>query len=661
MPLSSLGKQTLAEAEHGSSQSFPAALFQRMNDYDAKRSASLGEWILVALLVVNLSWTTLCLGGYRPETMVWSWLLTGLTLALHLGIFGFDIDRLHPTTWALLPFLIYGAINVARVSPVPWLGWRDWLGWVQMAATYAVVVNGIRRRAPRLLLLGCLLGLAIVAVILACYQRFLWPDWLMLGRKQAPQFFGRSSGPFGIPNSLAAFLLLFIPLLLVMTTQRGASIFQRILCGYFCGILLVGLGLTISRGAWFSLLGAVLVWPLCLRERTWEWRLTASLAATTLALLGGVSMYTAVPRVKQRFDQLVAEMGERSRPILWSGAWDLFKEAPIAGTGAGSFNVLFERHRPQGFRDEPQWAHNDYLNTLSDYGSIGFVLCFGGIAYITLGTLNRSRNLLSERSFLASRTLDTPDVTRGLAIGLLAFGVSLFVDFHLKIPALAMAVAVVGAECILRGWPLRSTTTPTPLGQLGAIFGAVAAGVLTLGLALPTFRSEAARYAARQEIDRMALMIDPAVDIQKEVLTSAAFATTEACLLQPANGQAWADRAYVSELWTRIAPNRTAELAADAEESARTALQCSRVVPEFWVRLGVALDLKGHWEEGAAAFGQAIQLAPTNAIVWYYQGYHLSLTTASRPLAIAALERALLLDPAFEPAIRLHQALSLPH
>lgn len=631
-----------------------------MTDSESRPSAGPGEWTLAILLAINLAWTTLCLGGYRPETMVWSWLLTGLTVALHVGMFGFNKDRLHPTTWALLPFLFYAAINVAVISPVPWLGWRDWLGWFQMVAIYAVVVNGIRRKAPRLLLIGCILGLAVIAVILACYQRFLWPDWLMMGRKQATQFFGRSSGPFGIPNSLAALLLLLIPLMLVMTTQRAAGAIQRILCGYFAAVLLVGLGLTISRGAWLALLGAVLVWPLCLRERTWEWRLTASLAATTLALLVGVSMYTAVPRVKQRFDQLVAEVGERSRPIMWSGAWQLFEEAPLTGTGAASFNLLFERHRPLGFRDEPQWAHNDYLNTLSDYGAVGFILCFGGVAYITFGALNRSRNLLSERSFLASRTLDSPDITRGLAIGLLAFGVSLFIDFHLKIPALAMVVGVLGAECVLRSWPLRSTTTSKPLDQVGAILGAVAVVLLTVGLALPTFRSEALRYSARQQIDRMALTISPSQNVQKAVLGAASAATTEACLIQPSNGQAWSDRAYVTELWTRIAPNRAHELGREAEEAARTALACSRVVPEFWVRLGVALDLQGKWEEGAGAFGEAIRLAPSNAIVWYYQGYHLSLTTASRPLAIAALERALQLDPTFEPAIRLHQGLSLP-
>src|SRR5258707_1369527 len=54
--------------------------------------ASGWEWAQVALLAANLAWTTLCLGGYRPETMgVTSW-LTGLFLILilpSLGLLGF--------------------------------------------------------------------------------------------------------------------------------------------------------------------------------------------------------------------------------------------------------------------------------------------------------------------------------------------------------------------------------------------------------------------------------------------------------------------------------------------------------------------------------------------------------------------------------------------
>lgn len=587
-------------------------------------------------------------------------MLSGVTFVAHLLLLGFSGEKVHPCTWLLLPFLGYAAINVTAVSPVPWLGWRDWLGWTQMIGTFLVVINGVRRRGPRLLLFGSILALAVAAVILAAYQRFLWPDWLMLGRKQAPQFFGRASGPFGIPNSLAAFLLLVIPLLMSLTVQRGASAYQRIICGYLCAVLLFGLGVTISRGAWLSLLGALLVWPLCLKERTWEWRVTASVAATTVALLAGVVTYTTVPQVKQRFDLLVSEAGERTRPVLWKGAWSLFREKPVLGTGAGSYNIVFERHRPAGFRDEPQWAHNDYLNTLSDYGAIGFLLSFGAIGCVAYRSANYTRNLLTAQTFFASQTLDSPDVTRGLVMGLLAFALSLLVDFHLKIPAVAMLAAVVGAEALLRAWPVPPAGETGAVRQIVSIVAALTVGLVTLGVALPTYRSEALRYSARQDIDHLALLPDPSIQRQKEIYGLASQAFAEAAVLQPANAQAWADRAYVAELWSRLAPARANELGQEAEEAARNALKCSEIVPEFWIRLGVALDLQGRWGEGGQAFLRAIQLAPANATAWYYQAYHLSLTPATHALAMAAVNRSLSLDPSFGPAISLHQGLSLP-
>ena len=113
-------------------------------------SAAIGEWLVALLLATNLVWTTLCLGGYRPETMALSWPLTGAALAVQLGFAAWRRQRPHPAGLWLLPFLGYAAFNVAAVSPVPWLGWRDWLGWAQMIAVFWLMVNGLTRRGPRL-------------------------------------------------------------------------------------------------------------------------------------------------------------------------------------------------------------------------------------------------------------------------------------------------------------------------------------------------------------------------------------------------------------------------------------------------------------------------------------------------------------------------------
>ena len=147
-------------------------------------------------------------------------------------------------------------------------------------------------------------------------------------------------------------------------------------------MLAFGLVLTISRGALIGLALALAAWP-WLKAR-WSWTRQLKICAVTLlACAAAATLVTfASPQVRERFTQLVRESGELSRPVLWRAAWNLWLEKPVAGTGAGSFNVAFERHRPARFLDEPQWAHNDYLNTLSDYGVIGFALFFGAIGAI---------------------------------------------------------------------------------------------------------------------------------------------------------------------------------------------------------------------------------------------------------------------------------------
>lgn len=43
------------------------------------------EWTLAALLAANVAWTTVCLGGYRPETAAVTTILTAAALLLWLG------------------------------------------------------------------------------------------------------------------------------------------------------------------------------------------------------------------------------------------------------------------------------------------------------------------------------------------------------------------------------------------------------------------------------------------------------------------------------------------------------------------------------------------------------------------------------------------------
>lgn len=595
-------------------------------------------WMQAALLALNLAWTTLCLGGFLAETMV-------VTSALAFGGFalllarcalekGGDAARLHPAGWYFAPFLAYALMNVFWVTPVRWLGWRDWLGWAQMIATFWIALDVARAPGPRRFVLATVAALGVVLVALASYQRFFDPHWLMLGRVQAEQFMGRASGAFGIPNSLAAFLLLLIPIALAAgwpganqraeapargrPSARGAAV--------LAGIFIFGLVLTVSRGAWISLGLALVIWPLLARGRAWRWR--GRRAGLTLAVVlgAGLALYATLPGVRERFDLLARESGERTRPIMWRAAWQLWREAPALGTGAGSYNVLFERHRPEGYRDEPRWGHNDYLNTLSDYGAIGFALFFGAGAAVM---------------WRVARSDKQPSC--GIGVGLVAFALSLSIDFHLKLPALALVAASCAARWVGDAWPLRPKRH-APIWRWAGGLAALGMGFFLGAVARAHYQAETWRAEARASVD--ALAAKPLAPAGERAALGVAQATLQrASALDGGNAQAWADVAYVDSLLARHEPARTPALGREAEAAARRAIALTRVVPEFWWRLGVALDMQGRWVEAGAAFATATALAPRLALGWYYQAYHLSHQPLMRAQALSAVATCLRLDP----------------
>ena len=600
-------------------------------------AATRGEWLRVCLLSANLAWTTLCLGGFLPGTRVAMAVMSALLVAAHF-LDPRAARRGHPAAWLFVPFVAYAAANVEWLSPVRWLGWLDWINWAQALAIFWVVLNGVPSRAGRAALAWVVAVLGVTACAMAAYQHFEAPSWIMLGRTQAPQFVGRSSGCFGIPNSLGVFMALLIPPAAALAWEGGRAAWLRVLAAAALCAFAVGFVLAISRGAWIALAGACVLRALLGPGHSIARRIASSLAVVGAVALAAVVLYLAFPLMRERVDQLVRDAGERTRPVMWLGAWRIFEAHPILGGGGGGYDVLFEAYRPQGFRDQPIYAHCDYLNTLCDYGALGFVLLFGAAAAVGWRCAG----------------------ARGLAgaafTGLLAFALHLLVDFHLKIPALAMIVATVGA-CVVRvAWP---STDPGPAGAASRAAGVLAAAAaLGFGLfwAVPKFQAEEWRRQARESIDKMA---SGGADVVREraALAEARGRLARAVARDPGNARAWSDKAYADSLWALVEPARTVELGAEAEADARRALALSSVVSEFWIRLGTGLDMERRWADGGDCFVQALKIAPMRADTWYYRAYHLSLSSSETGPAEAAASISLRLDPEFLLAQSLRQRL----
>lgn len=610
------------------------------------------EWGLVALVVGNVYWTTLCLGGFLAETMVVTAALNGALLML------FILERLvrgghplHRASFWLWPFLIYAAVNAAWITPVPWLGWKDWLNWAQLVLVFVVVLNGVRTTRARGFVFQAVVALGVIEVLLALYQRYHQPEWLMLGRVQAAQFIGRSSGSFGSPNSLAAFLVLLIPATAGMCFRRHASVASRIAWGYLTFVLGFGLVLTISRGAWISLGIVAVVAPLVVVKGGVARRLRGGALATLFVLAAFVAVWATLPAARDRITELKTNAGELSRPVMWQAAWRIFLNNPVSGGGAGSYGVLFDRYRPEGFQLQPRWAHNEFLNTLSDYGAIGGVLLFGGGVAIAIAGCGRGRKPRHE-------VTTAPEYfVAGLGAGLAAFVIQLGVDFGLKIPALGLTVAVVGALWLGSRGPAGEVkaVAPKPRIRLLLAMTLLATGVMVGAYGVPFYRSEMLRQRARRQVDPLAISRLPP---RESVMVDAVELARRATQQSDSNADAWADLSYYTSLLAQFDPGRSAELGIEAERAADRALSRSSVVADFWVRKAVALDLQGRWIEAGAALIRGLQLAPTRSQLWYQQAAHLGLQQIEKDRALAAVAVSLRLDPGNAEAHALQRRLA---
>lgn len=606
------------------------------------------EWAVAGAMAVLLAGAVFGLGGYAAEAMA----VVSLGTALVLAVVALDPGRRrwHTAPVWTLPFLLYGAANVQWVSPVAWKGWLDWSTWALMAAAFAIGLDGVRMRGPRLGLLGAIFALGLAAATMGAWQRFVAPEWLPLGRVQEAAFFGRASAPFGNPNSLAGLLVLLIPPSLALALRRGASAYERVFFGWLALMLGAGLALTLSRGGWLALTLALAAWPV---RRGWDRyrRRGLLIGAAVIVVMAGLTwtVMSTSPFARQRAVTFWHDLGERSRPMMWRAAWANVAAQPWLGTGAGSYDVMFERHRPETEQKRPLWAHNDYLNTLSDYGAVGLLLLVVGVGG-AVGVARRQRGVARDETPVPERARFDPlrsgFVQQGLGVGLVAFALHAAVDFHLKLPGLALVAAAVAGLAVPR---VRATVVAPERGwsrrfvlRLGFAGAAIA---IAGGLMVPRYRAEALRFAARERIDRLAREAGNTASTLAAALRLRA-QLERAIALDAQNGEAWADRAYVLAIIGHYRVAEQGELGRLAEADARRALALSEAVPEFWVRLGVALDMQGRWLEAGDALVVALQRAPANAAVWYHHAYHLSLRRVTLPLARAAIATSLRLDPA---------------
>ena len=274
------------------------------------------------------------------------------------------------------------------------------------------------------------------------------------------------TGPFQYPNAMAGFLLLVGGAALVAARgERGPA--GRIAATAIIILVLFGLALTRSRGAWLAAGTGLLIVVVMEWRRRWPAKLAKRLALCLcgcglLAMLAWVSWILTGPLPilqslanRPEFSSFVWRW--RILQWTWAMAWD----HPWWGVGPGAFPVALTNYQriPYVSGENP---HNLYLQLAAEYGLPAAILGLTTVG-VFLARIGKAIRQTPDSKTIRWRSV--------ILLGTItAFAMHSFVDLDWSFPAIAVTVAtMIGLASAQLPRMLPWRLHARPVGRMGLI------------------------------------------------------------------------------------------------------------------------------------------------------------------------------------------------
>ncbi|HEY3900163.1 MAG TPA: O-antigen ligase family protein [Chthoniobacter sp.] len=544
---------------------------------------------------------------------------------------------LHPPLVCAFAALALAGWVVARAltSPVPYLARTDLLMVLAAAAVYLVTVIAFRDQRARWTLVGLLLAFTLFQVFVGARQFKMADDFMCLPGILRPSYGWRASGFYICPNHLAGLLEMVGLLALGIAFWSDRRPFLRVLAA-FCALgWFGGVGITGSRGGYLSVIfglgvfAVLSLWVVWLTKRGGFFvTLAAVLLGATVIIGGGFLFMSQSDSIRDRMAKIYDPTN--MRVFIWKGELEQYHLQPLTGTGSGTTLYLARQFRAPEVQNDPQHAHDDYLELLAEYGLIGAALVGLFLLVHVVSGLAGLRRIVIEQI-----RQGTPSSSNDLALtvgALSALGALLFhslLDFNMHIPGNALVVAFL---CGIMAAPVTTENVLEPEKALRPAglwrWSMAALALVFLGLCarfLPgEIFAEKARMALRDDRNSEAL----------------AFAR---------QGIAWEKNnpflyGYLGEalhFLTLTAPDRAAaqSLHEDALEAYAQGLKIYPHDTGLLLKEAQVYDVMGRYPEAEQVFQRLFQLDPMFGNIYAYYGLHWQLQrhiqTAERCYSLA--------------------------
>lgn len=567
-------------------------------------------WGLLGLVLTILVYGSIATGAVRPADFVVLQALTAAALALWLARFW--LNRGHriqwtPICWTVIAFLIYALIRY-RQADVQYAARWELIRVVVYAVLFFIVLNNLHRQKTTQLVVNVMLVVGMLISLYAIYQ-FITNAQHVLGFEKPAVYHGRGSGTFICPNNLAGFLELLLPLALANLFIGRAGHVTRVFYGYISLVLLAGIGVTVSRGGWLATgLGLFIFFAFLASYRAHRRLALVAL----LVIVAGAYFFVQKAREPQKRFSNVLTRGQvddaHVRIDLMRTAYRMWQDNFWLGVGPAHFDYRFRAYRPPAVQSRPYWVHNDYLNALVDWGTVGGGIVGVALICVGFGAVKTWKFVHGVQNDLAAKQSDRAAHVLGAAGGLLILALHSFVDFNMQVPANAILAIVLMASLTshLRFATDRYWITPHLVGRaLATVLGAVAIAFLAT--------QAASRYRAighLREAER--------AKSHPEQLA----ALKAAYDADPDNP----DTAYMVgeayRLWSWDGPDDWEELALKALPWFEAGMLLNPYESYNYLRYGMCLDWLKRFGQANLYFKEALAMDPNNYYLVAMQGWH---------------------------------------
>jgi O-antigen ligase len=343
-----------------------------------------------------------------------------------------------PICWAVLAFALY-AVGRYFTADLEYVARQEMIQTLIYAFLFLAIVNNLTAREHAQVIAFVLIFLAVGISGYAVWQFMthsnrVWNVYSIYG--------GRASGTFYSPNNFACFLEMLLPLALAYLLAGRVRPLTRILLGYAALAMGAGMAVTFSRGGWLAAVAgvtAMLAILMCNRKH----RLRAVVLLLALAAGGGVFIAGYLSHTVSYMKRIEAPRkgspGDLEyRLEMWQAAEKMWADHFWFGVGPAHYDYRFRQYRPEVVQGRPDRAHNDYLNLLADWGTVGGIIVISGIFIFAAGLAKTWKAVRPDKEDFGRGMSNRLAFFAGATAALLALALHSIVDFNLHVPAIAL-------------------------------------------------------------------------------------------------------------------------------------------------------------------------------------------------------------------------------